>query len=51
MNNYGSYTKSYGTLGGMMVFLIWIYISCVLVVLGGEINATLQVINDKDIMV
>lgn len=51
MNNYGSYTKSYGTLGGIMVFLIWIYISCVLVVLGGEINATLQVINDNDIRV
>lgn len=49
MNNYGRYTRSYGTLGGIMIFFIWIYISCVLVVLGGEVNATLQVINDKDI--
>ena len=51
INNFGNYTKSYGTIGGIMIFLVWEYICSSIVVLGGEINATLQVIYDKDIRV
>lgn len=51
VGRYGSYTRSYGTIGGIMLFLIWIYIICVFVVLGGEVNATMQVINNKDIKI
>lgn len=41
MNNFGNYTKTYGSLGGMIILLIWLYISSILIILGGEINATL----------
>ncbi|WP_138751287.1 YihY/virulence factor BrkB family protein [Paenibacillus sinopodophylli] len=41
MNNFGNYTKTYGSLGGMIILLIWLYISSILIMLGGEINATL----------
>jgi membrane protein len=42
VNNFANYTKTYGSLGGMMVLLIWLYISSIIVVMGGEINATIE---------
>lgn len=41
VNNFGQYTRTYGSLGGIIVFLLWLYISSLVVLLGGEINATL----------
>ncbi len=37
--NFGSYNKTYGTLGGIIVFLVWIWITNVAILLGAEINA------------
>lgn len=42
VNNFGNYDKTYGSLGGMIVLLIWLYISSIIIVMGGEINATLE---------
>ena len=42
VNNFGNYSKTYGSLGGMIVLLIWLYISSIIIVMGGEINATLS---------
>lgn len=42
VNNFANYSKTYGSLGGMVVLLIWLYISSIIIVMGGEINATLQ---------
>ncbi|NIK76772.1 membrane protein [Paenibacillus castaneae] len=41
INNFGNYSKTYGSLGGIIVLLIWLYISSIIIMLGGEINATL----------
>lgn len=41
VNNFGNYTVTYGSLGGVIVFLIWLYIISMVIILGGEINATL----------
>lgn len=41
MNNFGNYSKTYGSLGGVIMLLVWLYISSILILLGGEINATL----------
>lgn len=38
----GSYEVSYGALGGMIVLLMWMYISSVVILLGAEINAILE---------
>lgn len=42
VNNFANYTRTYGSLGGIMVLLIWLYLSSIIVVMGGEINATIE---------
>ena len=40
--NFASYNKTYGSLGGVIVFLIWLWISNVAVLLGAELNAEVE---------
>jgi membrane protein len=42
VSHLGSYEVSYGALGGIVVLLMWMYISSVVVLLGAEINAILE---------
>ena len=41
VNSFGNFFSTYGSLGGIIVFLVWLYISGVVILLGGEINAAL----------
>lgn len=47
VNNFGNYSKTYGSLGGVIIFLIWLYMSSIVIVLGAEVNATLMSMEDK----
>ena len=40
--NFSSYNKTYGALAGVVVFLVWLWISNIAVLLGAEINAELE---------
>jgi membrane protein len=40
--NFGSYNKTYGTLAGVIIFLVWLWISNVAILLGAEFNAELE---------
>ena len=40
--SFASYNKTYGSLAGVIVFLIWLWISNVAVLLGAEMNAELE---------
>jgi len=42
VSNFGSYNKTYGALGGVIVFLIWLWISNIVILLGAEFNAELE---------
>jgi membrane protein len=38
VNNFGNYQLVYGSIGGLIVFLLWLYISSMVILIGGEIN-------------
>src|SRR5438067_4253252 len=40
--NFGSYDKTYGAIGGVIVLMTWFYISGFVFVLGGEVNAVIE---------
>jgi membrane protein len=40
--HFGSYDKTYGTLGGVITFLVWLWITNIAVLLGAELNAELE---------
>jgi membrane protein len=40
--NFGSYNKTYGALAGVIIFLVWLWLSNVAILLGAEFNAELE---------
>ncbi|MFR9800985.1 YihY/virulence factor BrkB family protein [Pseudonocardia sp. RS010] len=39
VNNFGSYNKTYGALAGVIVLMLWLYLTSFIVLLGAEINS------------
>lgn len=42
VNNIGNYSATYGSLGGVIILMIWFFISGIIIITGGEINALLK---------
>jgi membrane protein len=42
VSNFGSYDKTYGSLAGVIVFLLWLWITNIAILLGAELNAELE---------
>lgn len=47
VNNFGRFAITYGSIVGIILLLIWLYISGVIMILGGEVNATLRYLNEN----
>jgi membrane protein len=39
VDGFGSYDKTYGAIAGVIVLMLWLYLTCYLVLLGAEINS------------
>ena len=39
VGNFGSYNATYGSLGAVIGFMVWMWFSTIIVLVGGEINA------------
>lgn len=42
VRNFGSYNATYGSLGAVIVFLTWLYLSAYILLLGAEVNQVLE---------
>lgn len=42
VSNFGSYNATYGTLGGVVVLMLWLYMTSYIMLAGAEVNAVLQ---------
>ena len=42
VSNFGSYNKTYGSLGAVIGFMTWIWISTIVILVGGELNAEME---------
>jgi membrane protein len=40
--NFGSYNKTYGSLGAIVIFLVWLWLTNVAILLGAELNAEVE---------
>lgn len=42
VTRFGNYNATYGSLGGVIVFLTWLYLSAYILLMGGELNSELE---------
>ena len=40
--NFASYNETYGSLGGVVIMLMWLYISAYIIIFGAAINASAE---------
>jgi membrane protein len=42
VRNFGNYNETYGALGGVIILLIWLWLSAFIVLLGAELNSEME---------
>ncbi|MEO5572090.1 MAG: YihY/virulence factor BrkB family protein [Bacteroidia bacterium] len=46
--HFGSYNKLYGSIGTLMIILIWIYFNCMQLIVGHELNVSIDNVKEKE---
>jgi membrane protein len=42
VSNFGTYNETYGSLGAIIGFMVWIWISATIIIMGAELNAEME---------
>ena len=42
ISNFGNYNKTYGSLAGIIILFLWLYITSFIIIIGAEINAIIH---------
>ena len=48
VNNFANYEKIYGSLGGVIALISWLYISTLIILIGGEVNSINSYFKNKE---
>ncbi|MBK7712133.1 MAG: YihY/virulence factor BrkB family protein [Bacteroidales bacterium] len=48
VNKFGQYNKLYGSIGTLMVILIWLYLNSIAILIGFELNVSIMAARDED---
>ena len=48
VRHFGSFSQTYGFVGGILLLLVWLYITGLVILFGGEVAATLEQLRDGD---
>ena len=44
---FNSYNKAYGSLGAVIILMLWLYLTAIVIMIGGVINAVLREMRDE----
>ncbi|ALS80331.1 YihY/virulence factor BrkB family protein [Planococcus kocurii] len=42
ISNFGNFSATYGSIGGVIILMLWLYISAMVLIIGGQINAVMK---------
>lgn len=48
LNEFASYNKTYGSVGGIIVLLMWLYLSAYIILIGAEVNSSIELQTTAD---
>jgi membrane protein len=48
LNYFDTYDKTYGSLGAVIILMLWLYLTALVILIGGSINAVLQEFTDPE---
>ncbi len=47
VNNFGSYNVTYGSLGTVVILLLWFYVTGIAILIGAQVNSEIELASDK----
>lgn len=48
LNHFAKFNETYGSIGGVIILLMWFYLSAFIILLGAEINSAMELFTHKD---
>jgi membrane protein len=48
LNYFNNYDKTYGSLGAVMILMLWLYLTALVIIIGGSLNQVIEEVTNKD---